>query len=540
MTELKISVVTPVYNGERFLAEALESVLAQTWQNWELVLLDNNSSDNTASIAADFAKRDSRVRLFRNEETVDVITNHNIVVRYMSPDASYCKVLHADDTLEPTCLERMAEIAMAHPGAGIIGAWTQWGDRVMSRIEPHSQTLFSGAEIGKQALMGECYPFLSPSCLMIRNDLLLARPAFYEPGHLHADVDAAYALLKHCDFGIAQELLVTIRRHDDSVTSASAKPMNTLLASNIELLALHGPHYLTPGQLERRFRERLDRYYLVLARAFVEGQSEAFWRLHADAMAAAGRPLSRGRLYRRVLRDTLVQPRGTLHRLRKRWRPGTGQPIHPNAHAHANGSSRPASGPASTKTSLPPSGTTMETAKTVDSKLVMRWRRNWMKFAHHPRLGRLASSMAALGMPPHYGRLPLARLHPRGFVSPRARIAHSQFSAGKRCFIGDGALIYEDSGGGSVHLEDGVHLHENNTIQTGDGGTVTIGAGTHVQPRCQFSAYKGNIVIGKEVEIAPGVGFYPYNHSMDPSLPIQAQPIFSKKGIRVDDEAWLG
>ena len=239
MTDLKISVVTPVYNGERFLACALESVLAQTYQNWELVLLDNNSSDNTAAIAAEFAARDSRVRLFKNEETVDVIANHNIVVKHMSADAVWCKVLHADDVLEPTCLERMAEVAEEHPSAGVIGAWAQWGDRVMSRIEPVSQSLLTGAEIGAKALMGETYPFLSPSCLMIRNDLLLARPAFYEPGHLHADVDAAYALLKQCDFGIAQELLVHIRRHDDSVTSAAAKPMNTLHASNIELLAIH-------------------------------------------------------------------------------------------------------------------------------------------------------------------------------------------------------------------------------------------------------------------------------------------------------------
>lgn len=163
-----------------------------------------------------------------------------------------------------------------------------------------------------------------------------------------------------------------------------------------------------------------------------------------------------------------------------------------------------------------------------------------MRFAHNRRGGRFASRMAGLGMGPLYGKLPLIRFHPNGYHSPDLRLAHSEFSAGKRCYIGDNVLIYQDADGGSVQLEDNVHIHENTTIQTGDGGSVIIGKGTHVQPRCQFSAYKGNIVIGSEIEIAPNCGFYPYNHSMDPGSPIQAQPTYSRNGIRIDDEAWLG
>ena len=172
--------------------------------------------------------------------------------------------------------------------------------------------------------------------------------------------------------------------------------------------------------------------------------------------------------------------------------------------------------------------------------LEKRWRRSWMRLAHHPRLGRSAARLAGWGMPPLYGRLPLVRFHPRGFYAPSLRLAHSRFSAGKRCFIGDNVLIYEDANGGSVTLEDRVHLHENTSIQTGDGGSVRIGEGTHIQPRCQLSAYVGDIDIGREIEIAPNCGFYPYNHSMDPSSSIQSQPTYSRNGIVIEDEAWLG
>ena len=315
---LKVSVVTPVYNGERFLAEALQSVLDQTYQNWELVLLDNNSSDATAQIAQSFCERDSRIKIFTNDATVSVIDNHNLVVQHMSPDADLCKVLHADDTLEPQALERMVALADAHPTVGVIGAWSEWGGRIMSRIEPDGQACFSGEDIARRTLMGEIYPFLSPSSLLIRNSVLAARPQFYQSNWLHADVDAMYSMLKNTDFGLVHETLVHVRRHDESVTNSTAKPMNTLLASNLELLAHHGPIFLKPDELAQRFDTQLDRYYTVLGRCLVEGRSAEFWAFHRRALAAAGFPLSRLRLSGVVLADLILRPRRFFRALRKR------------------------------------------------------------------------------------------------------------------------------------------------------------------------------------------------------------------------------
>ncbi len=61
-----------------------------------------------------------------------------------------------------------------------------------------------------------------------------------------------------------------------------------------------------------------------------------------------------------------------------------------------------------------------------------------------------------------------------------------------------------------------------------------------MQPRCQFSAYCGQVKIGKRVEIAPNSAFYPYNHSFEAGKPIQTQPLFTRSGISVGDDAWLG
>lgn len=163
-----------------------------------------------------------------------------------------------------------------------------------------------------------------------------------------------------------------------------------------------------------------------------------------------------------------------------------------------------------------------------------------MRVAGWPLVGSLATRIARVGLPPHTGRVPLSMLRPYGYLSPNARISHGGFVRGHQCFIGDNVLVYHEDKGGAVQLGDKVHIHENTTLQTGLGGSISIGSNTHIQPRCQFSGYGGQINIGERVEIAPACAFYPYNHGMEMGSPIQQQPIFSHGGIFIDDEAWLG
>ncbi len=168
------------------------------------------------------------------------------------------------------------------------------------------------------------------------------------------------------------------------------------------------------------------------------------------------------------------------------------------------------------------------------------WVRLCMKISGPPPLRWIALRLAELFTPPFYGRIQLAELSPRGYVSPRAVIHHSKLRLGANVFIDDGNVIYEDAEGGPVELGDGVHLHRGTIIQTGRGGSVVVGARTHIQPRCQISAYVSRVRIGSGVEIAPFCAFYPYNHGTLPDIPIPDQPLDSKGEIVVEDGAWLG
>jgi len=173
-------------------------------------------------------------------------------------------------------------------------------------------------------------------------------------------------------------------------------------------------------------------------------------------------------------------------------------------------------------------------------KMQNKWARFWMKFMGVGYFGRMALTLSALGLPPFYGKLPLSRLNKRGYISPHAKLHHSECKLGRHIYIDEGVMIFQDQNGGAVEIGDSSHLHRDTIIQTGFEGSVTIGNETHVQPRCQFSAYKGPINIGCRVEIAPTCAFYSYDHGMLPGFPVREQPICTRGGIILDDDVWLG
>src|SRR5215467_8228074 len=151
MTKPLVSVVTPVYNGAKYLAECVESVLGQTYENFEYIILNNNSTDETLRIAEEYAAADQRVRVQSNDTLLPIIANHNRAFSLISPSSKYCKVVSADDWILPHCLEQMAALAEQHPTIGVIGSYqlSGGGDTWYLRTDglPYHKSFMSGREI---------------------------------------------------------------------------------------------------------------------------------------------------------------------------------------------------------------------------------------------------------------------------------------------------------------------------------------------------------------------------------------------------------
>jgi glycosyltransferase involved in cell wall biosynthesis len=297
-TEPLVTVLTPVYNGEAYLAECIESVLAQTYSRWEYVIIDNCSTDATGDIARRYAEREPRIRVVRNPRLVGVIANHNIAFRQLSPSSDYCKMVHADDWLFPECLARMVDVARRHPSVGIVSAYRLEGAWVDLDGLPVSSTstVIPGAEICRSSLLGGPYVFGSPTSILIRADLVRRRDPFYDETTVHADEAACYEALGESDFGFVHQVLTYTRSHAGSVTASFARRLETLATGNLMILHRFGPRFLQPAEFERRREERLRECYRTLARAAITGRSREFWRHHKAVLSALDLPLSRRRL----------------------------------------------------------------------------------------------------------------------------------------------------------------------------------------------------------------------------------------------------
>jgi glycosyltransferase involved in cell wall biosynthesis len=113
-----VSVCMPAFNAARWIRDALESALAQTYTDFELVVADNGSTDDTVDIARSYD--DPRIRVETSASTINAVANHNRIVRLSR--GSFVKFLHADDLLLPRCLEQMVSLALEDEGIGLVFA----------------------------------------------------------------------------------------------------------------------------------------------------------------------------------------------------------------------------------------------------------------------------------------------------------------------------------------------------------------------------------------------------------------------------------
>jgi glycosyltransferase involved in cell wall biosynthesis len=284
-SESLVSVITPVHNGERYLPECIESVLAQSHGNWELIIADNASTDRTLEVAHSYADADSRMRVVAYDEFVDVIRSFNRAFRLMSPEARYCKPLAGDDLLFPECLERMVALAARHPEVGLVSGYRLDGRSLDFRGIPATIEILPGRDVCRATLLGGVWAFGASSTTMIRADLVRAPLAFYNERNIHADLESCYEVLQQTSFGFVHELLTYTRRHPDAV-SQHALAIMTHQAENIRILERYGPGCLSRDEYHRRHAVLLFEYLRELAKNLGRFRDERVRAYHADTLRA--------------------------------------------------------------------------------------------------------------------------------------------------------------------------------------------------------------------------------------------------------------
>lgn len=317
-----VSVITLVYNGEAYLRECIESVLAQTYPHWDYTIINNGSTDRSLDIAREYAAREPRIRIHCNEKFVGVIENHNIAFRQISKQSKYCKVAYADDWLFPECLEKMVRLAEEHPSVVIVGAYALAGTKVRWDGLPYSSTVVLGRDVCRAQLLGELWVLGNPNSVLYRSDIVRSRPAFFNESNLHADTEACLEFLEHHDFGFIHQVLTFTRLRDDSMRSYSSR-VNTNLPGDLHALVNYGSKYLSEEEHNNRIRECLRDYYCYLGIQVYKRRGPEFWSFHRGKLAELGYPINKSRLAIAAVSqalDRLLNPKSTVEGVFRRIR----------------------------------------------------------------------------------------------------------------------------------------------------------------------------------------------------------------------------
>jgi glycosyltransferase involved in cell wall biosynthesis len=321
-----VSVVTPVYNGEAYLRECIESVLSQTYQNWEYIILNNASTDGTLDIAEGYRLQDSRIRVYSNKAFLSIIDNHNRAFDLISHESKYCKVVSADDWLFPECLERMVGLAKENPSVGIVGAYQLSGGGDIWYVRnvglPYSRTVVSGKEICRAHLLGMLRVLGNPTSVMYRSDLVRNTERFFPNPTPEADISACLKHLRYADFGFVHQILAHERMHHPRASTASLD-VNAYVSADISDCQTYGDWYLTKQECEARIAELLDQYYAYLSASAFKFKEKKFWDYHVGRLHDLGFRLDARRLSVGVatkLFDLLLNPKKTVQMLLGRIR----------------------------------------------------------------------------------------------------------------------------------------------------------------------------------------------------------------------------
>lgn len=313
-----VSVVTPFYNTAPYLRECIESVLAQSFGDFEYLLVNNCSTDGSDRIAQEYADRDPRIRLIHNAEFVGQVENYNGAVRQISPKSRYLKIVQADDWLFPQCLARMVALADAHPSVAIVGSAYLEGDEPRGYGVPPEVAVIGGRETCRGHLLGTIGIFGTPTTLMYRADLVGRRQPFYRVGRLHEDSELCFEVLRDGDFGYVHETLSFMRVGNPSILSGVSTYDWRALDAYITI-RMFGREYLSEEEYRAEHDRRRRDYLARLGEAVLFRRERAYWDYHRRGLATIDETIDRAAIrpyLPRAVGRAVVRPDWAVRQLR--------------------------------------------------------------------------------------------------------------------------------------------------------------------------------------------------------------------------------
>lgn len=207
----KVTVLMPVYNGEKYLKEAIDSILNQTFSDFEFLIINDGSTDNTVGIINSY--NDSRIRLVHNDKNLGLITTLN--KGFDLARGEYIARMDCDDVSLPDRLSKQVVFMEAHPGIGVCGTWFEFMDcgQVIKWPEQHDAIkaqLFYNTALGHPTVM-------------MRTDVIKRYEFYYDSLYEHSeDYELWIRLSEVTQLSNIPEILLKYRIHPDQISVVSS------------------------------------------------------------------------------------------------------------------------------------------------------------------------------------------------------------------------------------------------------------------------------------------------------------------------------
>ncbi len=302
MTPARLTVLLPVYNAEAFLRPAIESILGQSFGDFELLIMDDGSTDGSREVAASYD--DPRIRRLDNGRNLGLIATLNRGLNLAQGE--YIARMDADDRSFPERFERQLNFLDRHPEVGVCGTWYQ-------RTSPTGATLMKPPAEDRLIRFGLTFDTVfAHNTIMLRRALLEAHGLRYDSGHPYAeDYDFWVRCARHTRLANIPEVLLDYRFHAGNTSNRfKAEQVRTADRVRAAYLADLGLHP-TPQELalhldllQFRWRGNLDQlraagdWLLTLASTtmrtlelpedVVHGELARFWYGACGQCAALG------------------------------------------------------------------------------------------------------------------------------------------------------------------------------------------------------------------------------------------------------------
>ncbi len=217
-----VSVLIPVYNGEKYLAECLDSILLQDFPDMEILIADDGSTDGSRDLIQRYAAKDSRIRWWRNPKNLGLAGNFNACLREARHD--YIKYVLQDDLLlSRSAIRQMVQALDSDPAVSLVGSASYLINSRSQRVELRNAFQKSGVMDGKMAIL-HCLArngnlIGEPSLVMFRHEQ--AGRGYDERYRQLIDLDFWFHLLEQGRFAYIAEPLCAFRQHAEQQTAVN-------------------------------------------------------------------------------------------------------------------------------------------------------------------------------------------------------------------------------------------------------------------------------------------------------------------------------